>query len=230
MSLFAISFGRRVTSRRAYLAAVGAVSGVASLAGCLDIIGGGPATFEASPSRVSQPVLDETGYSFDGLTEEVTEEEFSAGGQSRTVEVTNKLTTYDRTVNLGPLGERVGAIFAAVTTPQVTVLGREFNPVEKMSTTELATMIQDQFLGIENLQQEDERSVTIDGEQTTATKFRADAGYDGSPIKLNLYVSEATEMGGDFLVTVGVYPELLFGEGGRIRSLMQGVEPGAPEE
>jgi hypothetical protein len=218
-----------MTSRRAYLAAVGGMGGLASLAGCLDVIGGGPATFEASPARVSQSALDETGYSFDGLSEQVTEEEFSAGGQSRTVEVTNKLATYDRTVDLGPLGEQVGSIFAVVTTPQVTVLGREFNPVEDQSATELATTIQDQFLGIENLQQEDEGSVTIDGEGTTTTKFRADAGYDGSPIKLTLHVSEAVEMGEDFLVTVGVHPELLFGEGDRIRSLMQGVEPGDPE-
>jgi hypothetical protein len=204
------------------------MAGVASLAGCLDVLGGGPASFEASPARVSQSALDETGYSFDGLSEQVTEEEFSAGGQSRTVEVTNKFATYNRTVDLGPLGEQVGSIFAAVTTPQVTVLGREFNPVEGMSTTELATMIQDQFLGIENLQQADERAVTIDGEQTTVTEFRADAGYDGSPIKLTLHVSEAIEMGDDFLVTLGVHPELLFGEGGRVRSLMEGVEPGNP--
>ena len=214
-----------MTSRRAYLAAVG---GLATLAGCLDVIGGGPVSFEASPARVGRSTLDETGYSFDRLSEEVTEEEFSAGGQSRTVEVTSKLATYNRTVNLGPLGEQVGAIFAAVTTPQVTVLGREFNPVEELSTTELATTIQDQFLGIENRQQADEGPVTIDGEQTTATKFRADAGYDGSPIKLNLHVSEAIEMGDDFLVTLGVHPELLFGESDRIRSLMQGVESGDP--
>ena len=218
-----------MTSRREFIAAVGAVAGVTSLAGCLDIIGGGPATFEASPARVGQPALDETGYSFDGLSEEVTEEEFGAGGQSRTVEVTNKFATYNRTVDLGPLGEQVGAIFAAVTTPQVTVLGREFNPVEGMSATELVTTIQGQFLGIENLQRADEHSVTIDGEQTTATRFRADAGYDGSPIKLDLHVSEAIEMGADFLVTVGVHPQLLFGEGGRIRTLMEAVESGDPE-
>lgn len=218
-----------MTSRRGYLVAVGGVAGLVS-GGCLDFLGGGPATYEASPSRVSQSVLDATGYEFDGLSAPVSEEEFSAAGQSRTVEVTNKVARYSRNVNLGPFGEPVGSVFAAVTTPAVTVLGREFNPVGQMPTRELAAMIQDQFFGIENLTSESERSVPITGESTTATEFSADAGYDGSPIKLRLHVTEAITVGGDFLVTVGVHPRLLFGESARIRSLMAGVESGAPDE
>jgi hypothetical protein len=216
-------------SRRAYLTAVGGVAGVVS-SGCLDFLGGGPATYEASPSRVAQSALDETGYNFDGLSAPVSEEAFSVAGQSRTVEVTNKVARYSRTVNLGPLGEPVGSVFASVTTPEVAVLGREFNPVEEMSTTELATMIQDQFFGIENLTSESEGSVTINGESTTETELSADAGYEGSPIKLRLHVTEAVTMDGDFLVTVGIYPRLLFGERARIRSLMDGIESGSPDE
>lgn len=214
-------------SRRAYLVAVGGITGVVS-GGCLDFIGGGPATFEASPSRVSQSALDETGYRFDGRSAPVREEEFSAVGQRRTVEVTNKVARYTRSVNLGPFGEPLGAVFTSVTTPAVRVLGREFNPIREMSTTELAELIQDQFFGIENLQSEAERSVTITGESTTETEFSADAGYEGSPIKLRLHVTEAISVDSDFLVTVGLYPRLLFGERARIQSLMRGVESGVP--
>jgi len=215
-------------SRREYLAAVCGVAGLVS-GGCLDTIGSGSAAYEAAPSRVGQQVLDIVGYSFEELFDQVTEEEFSAGGASRTVEVTNKFATYTRNVNLGPFGEPLGAVFSSVTTPQVTILGREFNPVERMSTTELAETIQDQFFGIENLSADEESEVTVSGTTTTETKFTADAGYKGSPIKLCLHVSEAVRMGDDFLVTVGLYPELLFLEEYRVRALMEAVEPAEEE-
>lgn len=211
-------------SRRRYLAAAGA-GGVGLFAGCLDLIRGKTLEFTASPSRVNQEALDATGYERDSQSEMEVERTFEAAGQSRDVLVTNVVTEYTKSVDMGPLGEAAGALFTSLTTPQVDILDREFNPVEDMSAEELAGMVQEQYDGIENLRNEGETEVTIQSEQTTQTKFRADAAFDGSPVETFLHVSEAVEMGDDFVVTVGAYPELTPGEEENILGMMEAVEP-----
>lgn len=209
-------------SRRRYLAAAGSVG---LLAGCLDLIRGETLEFSASPSRVNQEALDATGYELKSQSEMEIERTFEAAGQSRDVLVTNVVTEYNKSVDMGPFGEAEGALFTSLTTPQVDVLDREFNPVEDMSAEELAGMVQEQYDGIENLRNEGETEIRIQGEPTTQTKFRADADFEGSPIETFLHVSEAVEMGDDFVVTVAAYPELTPGEEENVLGMMEAVEP-----
>lgn len=210
--------------RRSFLTTAGGL-GLAATAGCSELLFGDAAEFEASPSRVPSAVLADTGYELDEHSEQVIERSFEVGDQSRDVVVTNKLAEYQKAVDLGPLGEGEAAIFTSLTTPQVEVLGQEFNPVEDMSTADLAEMIQDQYDEIGNLRREEEGDVIINGEATTQTKFRADGGFDGSPVDIFVHVSEAVEMGDDFVVTVGAYPELTPAEAENIIAMMEAVEP-----
>jgi hypothetical protein len=115
-------------------------------------------------------------------------------------------------------------VFVAVTTPQVEVLGETFNPVKEMSAEELAARVQDQYDGFENVEKQDESQVTINGETTTQSTFTAEAGYEGSPLRVILHVSEAVELGEDFLVTFGSYPAVTPAEADRILTLMEAVE------
>lgn len=219
--------GRRY-SRRAYLASAGATA-VAGLSGCLDFITGGAAEFEASPSRVPQSVLDETGYESDGVSDQEIEREFEAGGESRDVIVTNKLAEHSKSVSVSDVGlnDANAAIFISLTTPQVDILGRNFNPVEEMSNREIAAMVQQQYDLVAAPNEQEENTVTINGEETPMTKFRADAQFEGSPVELFIHITEAVELGGDLVVTVGGYPTVLSGEEENIVRMAESVEEGS---
>lgn len=216
---------RLTVSRREYLTAAGGLTATATLSGCLDLITGGTTEFEASPSRVNEDALDETGYEFRNLEELVIEREFEAGGESEEVIVTNLLAEHEKTLGLEELADQEVAIFTSLTTPQVGVLGREFNPVADMSTAELAEMVQEQYDEIENLEHQEDSDVTIHGETTTQSRFTADALAEGSPVDLILHISEAVEMEDDFVVAIGAYPDVVLDEEENILTLMEAIEP-----
>ena len=210
-------------SRRAYLAGVGATA-TAGLAGCLDFITGGPAEFEASPSQVPDGILSETNYELNGVSDQEIEREFEAGDQSRTVIVTNKIAEHRKSVQLPGLGGADAAIFTALTTPQVDILGKNFNPIKDMSARRIARMVQKQYDSVAAPSEESSGKVTINGEETTQTKFRADAQFEGNPVELYLHISEAVELGSDFVVAVGGYPTTLPDEEQNVLTLMQSVQ------
>lgn len=212
-------------SRRKYLTVAGGLTATVGLSGCLDLITGGTTEFDASPSRVNESALDETGYEFTGLDEVVIEREFEAAGETETVIVTNLLAEHEKALGVEGVAEQAAAIFTSLTTPQVRVLGQEFNPVDEMSTTELAEMVQDQYDGIENIRHQEDSEVTVYGETTTQSRFTADALAEGSPVDLILHISEAVEMGDDFVVAIGGYPDVVMDEEANILTLMEGVEP-----
>lgn len=215
---------RRRISRRGFLAA-GTAGALAGFAGCLDLLREERLEFAASPPRVSGDALDRTGYELNERSETEIEREFEVGDSSRKVLARNVTTEYRRPIDMGPIGQAEGAVFSAMTSPQVDVLGRTFNPVEDMSPQALARMVQSQYVGISNLSEQSETEVTIQGQTTTQTTLKGDAAFDGSQIELFVHVSKAVEMGDDFVVTVGTYPELTPDEGENVLAMMEAVEP-----
>lgn len=201
--------------RRTCLSAVAAI-GATGLAGCIEnipFLGDGPISFAADPASVPEAVLEETGYEEHELEEVVIEETFEAGGQTQAVVVTNWQAEYDKSIDMGGLGvpidEQVrAAVFTALSTPQVSVLGRTFNPIADMRSGELAEMVQDRYGGLENLEQVGEDTVTILGESTTVGEFEAEAELldGGVAIDLTLHIAEAVESGDDLVVGVAGYP------------------------
>jgi hypothetical protein len=205
-------------TRREALAASGvAIAG--GTAGCLDAIpfvGDEPVEFEATPASVPDSTLDETGYEAQGTEEVVVERTFEAGGQSQDVVVTNWQAKYDKSVDLGALGlggdqQQRAAIFTALTTPQVEVLGRTFNPVADMDAEELAEMIQERYEGIDDLQRVGEETAPVSGQSTTVGEFETEAELvaAGATVDLTLHIAEAVESGEDLIVAVGGYPQAL---------------------
>jgi hypothetical protein len=209
-------------NRRVYLASAGTAL-TAATAGCGFILGNEPATFSASASEVPDSVLEETGYEHTENEEMEIEREFSAAGQTRQVIATNVLAKHEKTIDLGPLDEGQGAVFTALTTPQVEVLDKTFNPVEEMSAAELAKMAQDSYTGFENVEERSSSEVSINGTTTQQVKFAGDAAFSGSPVEIYLHVSEAVELGSDFLVTFGSYPMGSGDEEANILRLMEAV-------
>ena len=204
----------RQQSRRTLLeraaAGVGA-AGLTSLAGCAALTGS--VEFSASAATVPQQALERTRFQKHRTDEPVVEPTYEVGGQSKTVEVKNVVTQYDRAVDLSAvgLGRYQAAVFAALSTPQVDVLGKTFNPVGDMSTDELAALLQKRYEGISVGSLESESQVSVAGTSTTmarypATATLAEAGVD---VDLWIHLTEAVKANDDFVVTFGGYPALL---------------------
>ena len=212
-------------NRRTYLAGVGSC-GFVGLAGCLDIVTGDqPLTFEAEPIIVGDTILAETGYELDEQNAVVIERAFSVAGESRQVVVTNHQSEYEKVIDLGPLGRQRGAVFTALSTPQVSVMGREFNPVADMSTVEIAEMVQDQYDEIRSVHHIEDRDITIYGESTLQSEFRACSRFAGTTMDIYLHVGEAVPIGDDLVITIGGYPQITADEEADIIRMMEGVEP-----
>lgn len=221
-------------SRRTFLT-LGASTAIATTAGCtasIPFVGDEPMEFGADSASIPQSVLDETGYDDHEIEEVKIERTFEAGGQTQDVIVTNWQAEYDKTIDLSELGvpidERLrAAVCTALTTPQVSVLDRTFNPVGEMTSEELAEMVQDRYEGMENLERVDEDTITITGESTTVGEFETEAELvdEGISIDLTLHIAEAVESGDDLVVGVGGYPtELRSDERPNLFSLLEAIE------
>ncbi len=191
-------------NRRTLLAGVGGV-GLATLAGCLGAAG--LDSHESQPAGVEESVCEETGYEQTQIDEIVIEETFEVGPYSETVVVTNHMTEYEKAVGVDPLGDVRAAVFMILTTPQVSVAGQEFNPIEEMSTDELIELVAENYDGIDNINEDGDDEVTVFDHETTLSRFTADAEFEGQPLDVFVHVTEAIETDDDLLVAIGVYPQ-----------------------
>ncbi|RKD97735.1 DUF6517 family protein [Halopiger aswanensis] len=207
--------------RRTFIAGLG-IGGLAGLSGCLGVIG--MAEHTSTPAGVDPSVREDAGYEAPTLEELVVERDVGTDAYSETITVTNHQTQYEKVIDMGPLGEQRGAVFSVLSTPQVELAGRQFNPVEEMSTTELVDLIASNYEGIGNVTLEEEAAIQILGQATTRSRFSADAEFEGESVEVDLHVTEAVETDEDLLVTIGVYPQRLRSrEEERVLSLMGGV-------
>ncbi|ELY58391.1 hypothetical protein C491_08649 [Natronococcus amylolyticus DSM 10524] len=213
-------------NRRQFVAA-GAVGGVSVSASCLDDFLEDATTFSATPAVVAESATDDTGYEYQG-TEEIVSTESVAGQE---IEVTSYGSEYTRPIDL-PLdifgGEIEAGVFAVISTPQVSVAGEEFNPVGEMENEELVQEIQTQYEELRIEESVGERSVSALEETITLETFEGEAvlhGEHGIDILLDIAQLEHDD---DYLVIVGVYPDLedfpIDSERDRIDVMVQGLE------
>ncbi|WP_423996338.1 DUF6517 family protein [Halorubrum trapanicum] len=214
-----------VTRRRA-LAAGGAV-GLASLAGCtaLDVAtGDGPAEFAAGTATVADATLSESGYELNEVSDEVISREVEVAGQTREVRVTNTVAEYDKAVEL--FGERYqAAVFAAVTTPQIEVLGRALNPIAELDTRERADLILSRYEGVGDLERGSEYSTEVLGGDAEVVVYTADGEIEGTgaSTELELHIGEPVGVEDDFVLPLAAYPAA-FSDGENVRRMMNGIE------
>ncbi|WP_408960094.1 DUF6517 family protein [Natrinema sp. 74] len=218
-----------MTVSRRRLLATGAAAGTALTAGCTGLLRD---TLSSTQATVSQAALDETGY--DEHTVEAVTIERTVGrfGIERTIEVENWYAEYDRAVSLDALGLRrvQGAVVAVLTTPQISFLGKTFNPVGEYSTDELVELIQNRYDRLENVQAVSEESISILGTETTLARYEANARLTTAGTSLDVYLqlSEPVAHGEDFVVCVAVYPQVigLETESESVRTMLASLEHG----
>ncbi|MFW5958515.1 MAG: DUF6517 family protein [Natronomonas sp.] len=207
--------------RRTFLAGSGGLA-LFGLAGCLGAVGLDEHT--ASPATVDSTTRSETGYEQTNVEEMVIREPIEVSGYSEEVVVTNYLTTLEKDVEIPVAGTKPLANFLVLTTPQVSILGREFNPVGDMSSEELLDLIVANYDEIGSVSHDRDESVTILDQETTASMFDGKATFEGNELDVKIHVSESVETASDLLVCVGVYPRSIIDvEADTVRRLMENV-------
>lgn len=204
---------------------IGTLAGTVSigLAGCLDVLSGGPVEFEANPVTVSDAAVGDAGYSLAGVNEMVIEREFEVADRSQEVRVTNQQAQYEKALELGPLGSVQAGVFTVLSTPQVRVLEREFNPVAEMSTGDLAEMVQESYEGLDGLERVGAEERSILGQSTNHARFEGSAALSGTDVEVIVHLTEAVETEEDLVVVVAVHPSMNPREADHVVRMMEGV-------
>ena len=205
--------------------AVVAIALLMVTSGCIGFLTGSePLRFSAEPAAVSGSAAADAGYEYNGTRELTVNRSFDVGGQERRVIATNRIADYSKNIELGPLGEAEVGVFNVVTTPAVEVAGQTLNPIGRYSNARLVEFVQQQYSGLGDIERVGERNVTIQGTETTVTKFSATASIEGREIDVFVHVTKYRS-GEDFVVAVGVYPQQLEGqEESNILSMLRAVE------
>lgn len=190
--------------------------------GCLGILDG-PVEFSASEATASDSALAETDYEEVSVESSEVQREFSAGGQSKNVSVTNHVAMYERTVSLSGFGDQRAAVFSAFASPEVSVVGQSFNPIDDYSNKELAELAQEQYDGLQIGEEVGTRETTVLGKSTEVSKFEGTATLNGQDVDVFVHVTKVKH-DGDFVVGVAIHPQQLDGEQERVDTLLEGLE------
>ncbi|PCR92764.1 DUF6517 family protein [Natrinema ejinorense] len=216
-----------MTLTRRQLLAAGAATGTGVVAGCTGLVRD---SLSSTPGTVPAAALEETGYDEHTVEEVVVERTVGRFGIERSIEASNWYAEYDRAIALDSLGlTRIqAAVVSVLTTPQVSVLGKTFNPVGDYSTDDLVELIQNRYDRLEDVEYVDEESVVVLGTETTLARYRASARLitAGTTLDVFLALSEPVAHGDDFAICVAVYPQLqgLEAESGFVRTMLESVE------
>lgn len=230
-----------MTVTRRHLLAAGVTTATTGLAGCTGRL---EDSLSSRPATVSDAARSETGYGEHTVDELVVERTVGRFGIERSIKVTNWYAEYDRAIPLDDLGldldlglgsgRAQAAVASVLTTPQVSFLGRTFNPVGEFSTAELVEFIQGRYDELESVEHRDDATVSVLGTETTLDRYLAQARLvdAGTTVDVYLQLTEPIPHGDDFVICIAVYPQALGFEveSASVRTLFEGVEHEYQEE
>ncbi len=187
--------------------------------------------FESTPATFADEAVTDADYEPQGTEEIVVERTVDAGGIERDVTVINHSAEYTREVTLaGTPRSLVAAV--AFSSPSMTIVGREFNPIADESRRELAGRMRDRVAdrldgeGPDGLAAVGERDATVLGAATTVGVFEGTVTLEDGERQLRLLVTRVKD-DQDFVVTGAAYPaELADEERPRVEALFGAVEHG----
>jgi hypothetical protein len=206
-----------MTTRRSVLAGVPGVLALTS--GCAGVLDGSDAlTFEAATARTEASVASEANYELDGVENLTIEREFA--GQTATA--INRVATYEKSLSIPLVGSARLGVFAAIATPAIEIAGETFNPVGDYDNDQLVQLLQSNYEGISNAQEVSSQTVAVLGTDTSVTKFRATADFNGQDVDVNIHVTKVRN-GADFVACFGVYPRRL-DEQENVLSMMRAMQ------
>ncbi|WP_253736270.1 DUF6517 family protein [Halohasta salina] len=221
--------------RRRVLALLGGI-GTVGMAGCL----GEDGNFEFTAAPAAIPTAAEAGYEAEGPDAMGINETVEVGGVERDVDIETWSVAYNNP-------ESQSSIFL-FSTPDVSFAGVSANPLARLSGADLIVRVLEEGLGqsqgdaaIEELEQEDELTLSVLGEERSAPVFSAvlDTGTDGGAgsqqsggsgfdaaqngeIPIRLYLLSFTHSAGesdDVLLSIGLHPQAVEAEAEMVSQL-----------
>lgn len=211
--------------RRGVLGIAGATA-FTTIAGCLDFARGTTSLeLAARPVHVPPEALQATGYELRRDSEVVLDREFEVGGTTREAVVTNVQMEYTKGVEIDGVGDVDGAVFTAVATPSVSVLGQEFNPLGELSTDELVERVQRRYENVRDVEHIEGELVVALGDTTLLDTYAGTAEISDTAIDINMHVTRPIAFEDDLVVSVGVHPAILGFEAENVRELVGALEP-----
>jgi hypothetical protein len=190
--------------------------------GCVGLITGETVAFEAEPASVDDAALETTGYDEARDEAQTLTRNVSVVGQERTVRITNHVAEYNRSVDLGPLGELEFARLILLSTPGATVAGQSLNPLASQSNRQLVERLVQRTERVSDVQSEGNRTVQILGEDRTVSEFTGTSDVQGQEIDIRLHVA-SFEHEGDVVVAVAIHPERI-DERDRVDTLLGAIQ------
>lgn len=192
--------------------------------GCLGFVTGQePLRLEAEAATVDDAAAEQAGYEFNGTRSMTVNRTVEAAGQSREVQATNEISTYEKAVKIPVVGTAKLGVFSLISTPAAEIAGRTLNPIGDYDNDRLVRMVESRYDGLSNVQRVSSRSITVLGSDTEVTKYSAKASIAGQRVDVFVHVTKVRR-GDDFVVALGVYPQRLSGEEGRILDLMRAAD------
>jgi len=206
--------------RRALLAPLLALLVVSS--GCVGLITGETTEFESSAATVNDAALESTGYEQRSSGTQNVTRNVSDAGQERTIRVVNHVNEYERTIDLGPLGEIEFTRFIVFSTPGAQVAGQNLNPAADWSNRRIVEQIAQRTGSVSDVQFERNRTVSSLGESRNVGVFSGTTEVEGQEINVRIHVA-SFEHEGDVLIAVAVHPQRI-DEESRVDTLYGGIE------
>lgn len=204
--------------------AVAALALLVLSSGCIGVLTGSEAlTFEADAATTDESVASDAGYENNGTKSQTVEREFTVAGQTRTVEAVNKVTTYEKTVEIPLVGSADLGVFSVISSPAVEIAGKTFNPIGDYSNDRLVRFIAGSYGGLDDVERVSERRLSVLGTETAVTKYSATATFQEQEIDVFVHVTKIRD-GDDFVVAIGVYPQELSDEESNVVSMLRAVE------
>lgn len=209
-----------------------ALVGVLATTGCIGFLTGSESLeFDASEATVADATVEEQEYSEVRVEPLNIEREFTAAGQTRTVNVTNYLAEYSRAAEVPVLGtEQEVARFIAFSSPQVSFAGQTLNPIDDWSNEELLRRVQGSYSSLENIETDSSYTVDALGDERNVTKFSGDATFNGQSIPVYIHVTKFAHDGEskDIIAGIAIYPQRLDEdsptEESRVKALIEGLQ------
>lgn len=191
-----------------------------TLAGCSALFGD-EIEKRASPARVDDETLADTGFEHVRTEESSLEQTIEVGGEERNINLTNWISEYAKL----PTGDdQNAASFYVFTTPTISVAGRSANPFDRMSEKRFidAVLARTGRGETDDLEEKETHDVTTLGETIEVTEYETIQDVAGHEVRVRLYFGNLTN-DGDLLALLGAHPELLDERDG-ILSLAAGVD------
>lgn len=188
------------------------------LAGCS---AGGVTRFEADAATVSDSVVANTHYEYNGTTERTARRSFEVAGHEQNVTVVNEVATYEKAIEIPGVGAQNLAVVAVVSSPSISLAGKEFNPLADATGRDLAGMLSGGDGGATIDRKVGESTVETLGIETTVSRFAGHWPVGPTSLDVTVQVTKVKH-GGDFVAVLAVYPRRL-DDARTVRRMIRGL-------